>query len=390
MNGSRLTAAAKALLWKALGRDALTLNPGWRILGQGQDFMLVGRPWLPREQSVLPVAYNYHVLPAGNLRYFVFGHGTGRLYYHLYSPSQTEIGSVSLDIELPYKLEVCVKRDEILANNRRFSAVGLDLLSPPSPELASELTFTDGSGRRAWRRTQHRVRYPLGEVDREYYSGKHYADYQAEDRRQFHDNVLRAIERFHPLAGRSLDVGCATGGLVQAALHAGLDAYGFDYSDWAIEKARQVVGHRCWRLDLDRASGNEIGHGYDIVTINAVLEHVKDPKGALRKVHAACATGAVVYITTLNADSMLARVAREDWAGHTDYSHHSPWISWSWLVETAQEIGFTVKSLETSTCWLENPLDPVWRSMHELFSTQPLSCLLAEGLGDIVEIILES
>ena len=43
----------------------------------------------------------------------------------------------------------------------------------------------------------------------------------------------------------------------------------------------------------------------------------------------------VVYVETLNADSLMHRIMGDDWCGYSDFTHRSPWITADWLLETA-------------------------------------------------------
>ncbi len=86
------------------------------------------------------------------------------------------------------------------------------------------------------------------------------------------DVMAYLLWRFFP-ARRTLDVGCATGFLVEALRELGVDAWGTDVSRWAVEHAtpgaqgRVRQGSLLGRLPFRRRS-------FDLVTALEVLEHL--------------------------------------------------------------------------------------------------------------------
>ena len=66
----------------------------------------------------------------------------------------------------------------------------------------------------------------------------------------------------------------------------------------------------------------------------------------------------------------------------------SPWITAQWLQTTARALGFEIAAERTYGIWNDRAADPAWRALGELIQSSPASVLLAEGLGDFVEIVL--
>lgn len=75
-----------------------------------------------------------------------------------------------------------------------------------------------------------------------------------------------------------LDVGCAFGMLVAALHRQGTDAKGFDFSDYAIERAKEAhpeLGDRVWRGSaLEPIEGR-----YDLISCIEVIEHLDEADG---------------------------------------------------------------------------------------------------------------
>lgn len=98
---------------------------------------------------------------------------------------------------------------------------------------------------------------------------------------------------------RALDVGCANGAFVDYLVGFGVDAYGVD-PDPAMARERVYTGTLAQVADVER---------FDLITMHDVLEHMVDPKAAVKR----CAS--------LLADSGLLIIdVPEVWGGDGD--HH--------------------------------------------------------------------
>ncbi len=75
---------------------------------------------------------------------------------------------------------------------------------------------------------------------------------------------------------RVLDVGCAMGLLVEALRDRGVDAWGFDASEYAIGHVRDDMRAYCWTQSVtDEFSGQ-----FDLITCIEVLEHLEPTNAA--------------------------------------------------------------------------------------------------------------
>ena len=160
-----------------------------------------------------------------------------------------------------------------------------------------------------------------GVVDDTYYSGDNYVDYEAESLTTRESIV--GFARQYPSTGTALEIGCATGALLEDLQRAGFDAVGVDYSAWAVERARARVGaDRVWQMDIERdrdhASVSARGP-YGALIRCRCLEHFADPFGVLERLSALVAPGGRLFLTTTNAGGLgrslskgLGRVFRLD------------------------------------------------------------------------------
>jgi len=107
------------------------------------------------------------------------------------------------------------------------------------------------------------------------------------------------------LAGkRVLDVGCGGGLLSEAMAARGAEVTGIDLAPLTIEVAElhaleSGVPVRYLRESAETHAMHRAGY-YDIVTCMEMLEHVPEPAGVLRALHALVAPGGHIFVATLN------------------------------------------------------------------------------------------
>jgi 2-polyprenyl-3-methyl-5-hydroxy-6-metoxy-1,4-benzoquinol methylase len=118
------------------------------------------------------------------------------------------------------------------------------------------------------------------------------------------------VERIHPET--ALDVGCAIGFLVEELRARGVDAYGIDVSEYAINQVPQELRPYCRVGSVTTA----IDRGYDLLTCIEVLEHLPPEE----------AEAAVANITRL-VDAVLFSSTPDD---HTEPTHLNVQPPWYW------------------------------------------------------------
>ncbi|GAB4339725.1 MAG: hypothetical protein Kow0099_15080 [Candidatus Abyssubacteria bacterium] len=121
---------------------------------------------------------------------------------------------------------------------------------------------------------------------------------------------LEAVEDIIPV-GSVLDVGCATGFFLEAALERGWAAYGVEPNPYAYEQARREFGDRVFLGTIETGSIN--GLSFDVIFMFDVLEHVRDPLGTLVRAGALLRNGGLVAIATPDIASMSARLLGRRW-----------------------------------------------------------------------------
>ncbi len=107
-------------------------------------------------------------------------------------------------------------------------------------------------------------------------------------------------------AGRLLDVGCMTGAFVSAAKRSGFAASGIDLSAPAVEHGRSTFG-----LDLrvaDFLSTTYEPRSFDVITLWATLEHLREPDRFLHRALELLAPSGVLALTVPNHSGITQRI----------------------------------------------------------------------------------
>jgi len=111
--------------------------------------------------------------------------------------------------------------------------------------------------------------------------------------------------------GRWLDVGCAGGYLVKAALDRGYDAWGVELNPHAVAVARQAVPGR---VRQGRFSAAWPRGPLDVVSFFDVVEHLERPQAVLAQAYRRLRPGGWLALTVPDVDSLSRRLMRGAWA----------------------------------------------------------------------------
>lgn len=121
--------------------------------------------------------------------------------------------------------------------------------------------------------------------------------------------LLDRLETFGA-SGRLADIGCYTGVFLDLARQRGWQVVGIEPSQWAAGKARakglEVRNAPFRKAELEPET-------FDVVTLWDVIEHLHDPLGDLRAVRRLLRPGGILGMSTMDTDSMFARLAGRRW-----------------------------------------------------------------------------
>lgn len=122
-------------------------------------------------------------------------------------------------------------------------------------------------------------------------------------------NKLKKISK----KGRILDIGCATGFLLDEARQKGWEAHGVELSKWCVEHAKNNLGLNVFCGLLKDARFED--DFFDAVVLNDVIEHLSDPKDTLAEIRRVLKKDGIICINTPDIDSMLSKLLKAKWWG---------------------------------------------------------------------------
>jgi 2-polyprenyl-3-methyl-5-hydroxy-6-metoxy-1,4-benzoquinol methylase len=376
----------KNLAWKALRlKHPLILGPNSQVVGRFGEYLIVATEG-NSQKRYLPISYTYHTPKQWRLHYDVRGNESGTLRYSLSAPNEPPFCETAFDVQLPFEWTVELDDCGLTGNGERLPPLLGRSVPLRTPWLVGEFEFRSKAGGVLRRKTGHRVKLGVGGDGEQYFQWV-YGNYD-EESNHYPREILGVIGKHRKLKGRLLDVGCATGLVVAYALAQGLEADGIDNSAEAVAKAFARTGGRCRVLDFDSADVSDFSGNYDIIVLHSVLEHLGNPQRALQLLFELCRPGGVIYIQTLNADSLMHLIMGDDWGGYTDHTHKSPWLTADWIGETASSVGFEVAELRRYYVWNDNVHDQCWQAFSTMIQLHPADVVLEDRFGDAVEVVL--
>jgi 2-polyprenyl-3-methyl-5-hydroxy-6-metoxy-1,4-benzoquinol methylase len=224
--------------------------------------------------------------------------------------------------------------------------------------------------------------------DSGYFQGDNYVDHELQSKGE-PARVLQLI-RQHRAIGPVLEVGCATGAVLERLVKEGIPSYGIDISEWATEKAKERLGQgRVWVCDANTGKFPEalLSHGpFGVLVLWAVLEHFQKPFRVLETLTHLMAPGATLLINTTNADSLSHMIFGTDWEGYFDWTHLGvDQVSVATIRQELPRIGWRISELDTEQAW-DGSADPTRATLREWYASDArFRRMLSErDLGDII------
>ncbi len=285
----------------------------------------------------------------------------------------------------PCLLQLCLATGTLRLAGEEIGRVTLPL---PTRRFCMFLRHTDRHGESRSRLTGHYLAITRDEIDEHYYTGDDYVNHEAESAGD--PSMVLDLLRKYDARGPVLEIGCATGGMIQALSASGFDTYGVDISRWAIGQATRRVGSgRAWVCDIENQPLPEALREKDrfgVLLLWAVLEHFRDPFAVLSKLAPSLKSGGLLVINTTNAASLGHSLFGRDWEGYFDYSHHGvDQVSTITLADELKKIGFDCLEMPTDQLW-DGCADPTHATLREWWAADSrFRRLLTERLlGDMI------
>ena len=215
---------------------------------------------------------------------------------------------------------------------------------------------------------------------RKRYNGQYFS-YELENESNFFGLMRMGLDdiRFNertadfPASRTFLDIGCATGMLIESMKQAGWDASGVDVCR---ESAEYGIAHRGVRISIGTLEEARFGsESFSVVHFSHLIEHVPDPRGFLREVKRILKPGGLAVITTPNVDGFQARLFGSAW--RSAIADHLVLFSKATLASMLVSEGFELKQNVT---WggLAKGTAPVFIKKPADFLAKRL------GLGDVI------
>jgi SAM-dependent methyltransferase len=116
--------------------------------------------------------------------------------------------------------------------------------------------------------------------------------------------------------GNLLDVGCATGYMLEASQEKGFVPYGVELSEYSASIAKKKFGENVFKGRLE--DSNFPPEFFDVITMFDLLEHVRDPKVTLHKASELLKNDGIIMITTPDTDAFSNLLMGRRW------THYKP------------------------------------------------------------------
>lgn len=160
---------------------------------------------------------------------------------------------------------------------------------------------------------------------------------QEKGRRLAARQMLGGLRKFQSPEGRILDVGCATGFLLDEARKQGWDPHGVELSGWAVRFARERLGlEHIFEGDLHGA--RYPSSSFDVIVLKDVIEHLSDPMATLREIRRILKPSGVICVNTPNISSFISRFLGAKWWGIK--RHHLYYFTPKTLSSMLKAVGF--------------------------------------------------
>jgi len=191
---------------------------------------------------------------------------------------------------------------------------------------------------------------PVFEDLRRRYAGQYFA-YELENERVFlglmklglRDIGFNELTAAMPGPRTLLDIGCATGMLIESMKGEGWDARGVDVCR---ESAEYGIAHRGVSIFVGTLEEARFpAESFSIVHFSHLIEHVPDPRGFLGEVRRVLAPQGYAIITTPNVDGFQARLFGKGW--RSAIADHLTLFSKRTLGRLVTESGFEIRQTVT-------------------------------------------
>lgn len=147
-------------------------------------------------------------------------------------------------------------------------------------------------------------------------------------------------------SGRLLDVGCATGVLLELARLRGWEVQGVDLSEYATKIAREY-----YNLEVHTGELSDAGYPadrFDVLVMDDVIEHVTSPTALVKECHRVLKPGGLLTLNTPNRGGLWHLLMGRRWF-HYKKVEHTYFFSPPVMTQLLARHGFAVLSTRASS-----------------------------------------
>src|SRR3989344_3108313 len=155
--------------------------------------------------------------------------------------------------------------------------------------------------------------------DKNYFETAFYKEAKNSQRNR---NRLREILK-HKNRGKLLEIGCGKGEFLKLAMEH-FDVEGMDISEYAFSYLKGILGKRICKANIENADLNP--GKYDVIAVFNLLEHLKDPRKVIKKLHKGLKKGGIVIGSVPNNFGLIGKMATSvmNFVDRTHCSVHPP------------------------------------------------------------------
>jgi 2-polyprenyl-3-methyl-5-hydroxy-6-metoxy-1,4-benzoquinol methylase len=147
---------------------------------------------------------------------------------------------------------------------------------------------------------------------------------------------------------RLLDIGCAYGPFLKAALLRGLHVQGMDISEEAVDYVKKTLGIACARADFQNpatAFMEKNKNSFDVVSMWYVIEHFREPHKVLQNINLLLKPGGILAFSSPSAAGISAKKNLRLFLQASPSDHYTVWIP-ARVKKQLAALGFTVKKVK--------------------------------------------
>ena len=202
--------------------------------------------------------------------------------------------------------------------------------------------------------------------------------------------ILSFLEKIRPEKGLLLDVGAATGILLDLARSRGWEPDGIEPSAWAVKFARERYSISLQEDFFEKANLSE--NNYPVVTMVDFIEHIPYPLEAAVKACSILSPGGILCLVTPDINSITAKIAGKKWwhfrPAHLGFFSRKSletllqrsglraikWRKYSWtfsvhyLFSRIPQLKFVIKSPHLSSFWKKIPIKLALGDSFEVYA----------------------